>query len=321
MTKSLPSSVSVDPYFLEQFPLKRRYLVGVSGGRDSVVLVHWLQSAGFEKLIVCHLDHRLRGRASAADARFVARLADSLGYELTGAAVNVRALAAKYKRSLETAAREARFQFFAKVAKARRCRIIFLGHHADDLVETFLLNLFRGAGMAGLGGIRQTSVHRVGPIELTIARPLLGVWRSEIDDYVHNHRLHFREDASNRDLTPRRNRVRHRLIPNLEKIFGRDVRRNIWRAAMIAAEENAWMDEMIGSEVEAELSVRKLTTESMAGQRRILQRWLRRGDVPDVGYDLIERVRALLDPARGVAKTNLPGARHVRRRAGKLFIE
>ncbi len=169
---------------LRNFPAARRYLVGVSGGRDSVVLLHWLHSLGFQKLIVCHLDHRLRGRASAADARFVARLADSLGCQFTGGVADVRAVAKRQKRSLETAAREARFQFFAKVAKARRCRTIFLAHHADDLVETFLLNLFRGAGMTGLGGIREISRQRIGRTELTIVRPLLGVWRSEIDDHV-----------------------------------------------------------------------------------------------------------------------------------------
>jgi tRNA(Ile)-lysidine synthase len=152
VAQSLRSSFSVDRRFLERFSPGRRYLAGVSGGRDSVVLLHWLHAVGFRKVIVCHLDHRLRGRASAADARFVARLADSLGYDLAGACEEVRALAVKEKRSLETAAREARLRFFARVARARHCRTIFLGHHADDVVETFLLNLFRGSGMTGLGG-------------------------------------------------------------------------------------------------------------------------------------------------------------------------
>lgn len=308
---------------LRHFPPDKRYLIGVSGGRDSIALLHWLRANGYSKLIVCHLDHRLRGRKSAADAKFVERLANSLDVPFAGGAADVRALAQRQKQSIETAARAARFQFFATIARRRRCLTIFLGHHADDLVETFLINLFRGAGLAGLGGIRESSIQRVNEFELTMVRPLLGVWREQIDEYIRAHRLKFREDASNRELTPLRNRLRHRVIPYLEKIFGRKIRQNIWRTAMIAGDENAWMNGAIepipanGSE----LSVGKLRAEPVAVQRRILQQWLRQQDVANVGYDLIERVRALLEPEAKAAKTNLPGARHVRRRAKKLFID
>ena len=129
-----------------KFPAIRRYLIGVSGGRDSVALLHSLVDLGYKNLIVCHLDHQLRGRSSAADARFVEKLAAKYDVDLALGSTNVRALAAKKKMSIETAAREARYKFFAQVAKRRRCRTIFLAHHADDLVETFLINLFRGAG-------------------------------------------------------------------------------------------------------------------------------------------------------------------------------
>src|SRR5881396_1330151 len=150
-----------------------RYLIGVSGGRDSVALLHWLVSLGYERLIVCHLNHQLRGRSSDADARFVKRLVERYNQELAGkalrlpgartgkrsarratacgielevASANIRALAKKQKMSIETAAREARYEFFAETARRRNCRAIFVAHHADDLVETFLINLFRGAG-------------------------------------------------------------------------------------------------------------------------------------------------------------------------------
>src|ERR1700730_15858760 len=102
--------------------------------------------------------------------------------------------------SIETAGREARYKFFARVAKRRHCRSIFLGHHADDVVETFLINLFRGAGTAGLSSIREVSKRSIADVDLTIIRPLLGNWRSEIDRYVRAHRLKFREDASNKNL-------------------------------------------------------------------------------------------------------------------------
>jgi len=126
----------IQPDFLRRFPPNERYLVGLSGGRDSVALLHWLLEAGYQKLIACHLNHHLRGRASGADARFVQKLVDRYDVNLVVGSANVRALATKQKMSIEAAGREARYKFFARVAKRRRLRAIFLAHHADDVVET-----------------------------------------------------------------------------------------------------------------------------------------------------------------------------------------
>src|SRR5204863_8362736 len=114
---------------------------------------------------------------------------------------------------------------------------IFIAHHADDLAETFLINLFRGAGTAGLSAMREISTRLINGVDLTIVRPFLCVWRKEIDHYVRDHRLRFREDATNKNLSPLRNRIRHRIVPYLEKTLGRNIRQNVWRTAMIAAEE------------------------------------------------------------------------------------
>jgi tRNA(Ile)-lysidine synthase len=304
-----------------KLPPDGRYLVGVSGGRDSVALLHWLIGSGYKNLIVCHLNHQLRGRASNDDARFVERLAKKYDIDVAAGSANVRALAAKRKMSIETAAREARYEFFAKIAKAKRCRTIFLGHHADDVVETFLINLFRGSGNAGLAAMREVSKRRVGDVDLAIVRPLLGIWRSEIDRYLRAHRLKFREDASNKDLTPLRNRIRRRVIPYLEKLLGRSIRQSIWRAAMIAAEEEKLIEGLIPDSPNAELSVAKLCALPVALQRREILKWLRTHNITNVGFDVVENVRALLDHNSRVAKINLPQNRHVRRRAGKIFIE
>jgi len=318
--------------FLRGFPPDGRYLIAVSGGRDSVALLHWLYQRGYRKLIVCHLNHQLRGRSSDADARFVEQLAAQCDVDLEMGLTNVRALAAKQKISIETAAREARYQFFAKVAKRGRCRTIFLGHHADDLVETFLINLFRGSGTTGLGAIREVSKRRVEGVDLTIVRPFLGVWRREIDRYVGRHRLKFREDASNKNLAPLRNRIRGRIIPYLEKALGRNIRQSIWRAAVIAAEEEDWIEDQLpnatdaelragASSAEAALSVAELRDLPIALQRREILKWLRTRKITNVGFDVVESVRSLLDHESRVAKVNLPQDRHARRRAGKIFIE
>ena len=305
---------------LRDFAPGKRYLIGVSGGRDSVALLHWLLEGGYRKLVVCHLDHRLRGRSSAADARFVERLANANGLPFETSRVDVRKLAAETKQSIEAAARRARYAFFAEIARRRRCRTVVLGHHADDLVETYLINLFRGAGMQGQRGIRPVSTQQIGSVELNVVRPLLSVSRGEIDEYVVTHRLRFREDASNEQLDALRNRVRHRVIPMLEKEFGRDIRKSVRRAASIASEEDALLSEML-PEISTNLLVKQVRALSIALQRRTVMRWLRANAVADVGFDLVEQIRAMLDTASGPAKINLPGDRHARRRSGQLFVE
>ncbi len=298
------------PDFLSGFPPARRYLVGVSGGRDSVVLLHWLVQHGYRRLIICHLDHQLRGAAARADARFVRRLAEkwALPYEMESADVGAA------EGSAETAGRAARREFFSRVARRRRCRTIFLGQHADDQVETFLLQLFRGAGGRGLGGMREIS--QVGALQ--IVRPLLGTWRAEIDSYVAAHRLKFREDATNADPGPRRNRLRGQIIPELEAQFGRNIRRNLWRTASVLAEEDTFLETLLPNE--PELKVKTLRALPLVLQRRLVLRWLRAHNVSDVGFEVIEQVRALVAPGVRVAKINLPRDRFVRRQAGRLFL-
>jgi tRNA(Ile)-lysidine synthase len=306
---------------LRAFPRNRRYLIGVSGGRDSVALLEWLVNLGYKKLIVCHLNHRLRGRSSLADARFAKKIALKYRSEFELESANVSALAAKQKTSIETAAREARYRFFAGTARRRKCKTIFLGHHADDLVETFLINLFRGTGSAGLASMREVSTRSIGDVELTIVRPLLGVWRKEIDIYVRERRIRFREDESNKNLHPLRNRIRHRIIPYLEKILGRNIRPAIWRAAAIAGEEEDWIGAQLPDSTDVELSLAKLGALPVALQRRAIFKWLQAQNVSEVSFDVVERVRALLDPSARVAKINLAHDRHARRRAGRIFIE
>ena len=306
---------------LRKFPPRCRYLIAVSGGRDSVSLLHWLVQLGYRKLIVCHLNHQLRGQSSRADARFVEKVAAEYQADFEIGLANVQALAKKQRISIETAAREARYAFLAETARRRNCRTIFVAHHAHDLVETFLINLFRGAGSAGLSAMQETSIRRIDRLELTIVRPFLRFWRKDIDEYVGEHGLKFREDATNKNLRPLRNRIRHRIIPYLEKTVGRNIRRNIWRTAIIAAEEEKWMGGELLDLTRAELSVPAIRALPIAFQRRAILKWLRAQNVSNVGFDVIERVRSLADGDTRIAKVNLPENRHARRRAGRIFVE
>jgi tRNA(Ile)-lysidine synthase len=323
MRKDSKCSVGFEAKALQNFSTDQRYLVGVSGGRDSVALLHHLAQRDYRRLIVCHLDHQLRGRASNADAKFVGRLAAKLDYEFELDQTDVGALARKAKQSIETVGRTARYEFFARVARRRRCHTLFLAHHADDLVETFLMNLFRGAGPTGLAGMREIASRVVAGTELKIVRPLVGVWREEIDRYVKAHRIEFRDDATNESLGPVRNRLRRRILPYIEKQLGRKVRATIWRAATIAADEAEWLQGMVdpNQSTAEQLDVGKLRSQPRALQRRTIHRWLQSRGVENLDFDLIERVRALLEPETKIAKTNLPRGRHVRRHARKIFIE
>src|SRR5438045_1552748 len=289
--------IQFNPQLFRSFPPDALYLVGVSGGRDSIALLHWLIEAGYENLIVCHLDHRLRGRSSQADARFVEKLAAKYRVDCELGSANVPTEAKKKRMSIDTAAREARYSFFAKVAKRRRCDTIFLAHPADDLVETFLINLFRGAGLTGLAAMRKVSTRRVNNVDLTIVRPLLSTWRDQIDIYVREHALKFREDASNKNLGPLRNRLRRRIIRYLEKTLGREICPSIWRAATIAAEEENWIDNQarVSSRHEDHLSVKELRALPVALQRRTGWKWLRAEAGCGSGFAAIDGRRTLAD--------------------------
>jgi tRNA(Ile)-lysidine synthase len=316
----MPSTFKT-PALLRNFPVDRLYLIGVSGGRDSVVLLHQLVDIGYGNLCVCHLNHQLRGRSSNADARFVRKLArqNHLRFEIGSA--DVRAHATRKGKSIELAAREARYRFFGQVARRRGCSTIFLAHHADDLVETLLINLFRGTGLAGLAGMREVSERTINGVTLVIARPFLSIWRSDIDAYIKSRKLAYRDDAMNRDLEPLRNRIRLRALPYLERTLGRKIRRSLWRTAQIAADEEAMIDSLVPARGGDAVSVGALQDLTPALQRRTLRNWLRHHGIADVGFEVVERVRGLLDVEDGAAKTNLPKNRHARRRAGRLFLE
>lgn len=322
--KSLPPTRLIEPgKLLRDFPSSKRYLIGVSGGRDSIALLHLLVDLGYNKLVVCHLNHQLRGHESRRDARFVEKIAGDLQLGCEIGSTDVGALARRSKLSIETAARFARFAFFVEAARRRRCSRIFLAHHADDLVETALLNLFRGASPGGMAALRKISVHRIRQTSLTILRPLLGVWRSEINSYIGERHLEFREDVTNAVLHSSRNKIRHRILPDIEHQFGRVVRKTIWRAAQIWSEEEAVLDSLVFSQMipGTHLAVAALGKMPVALQRRAILRWLRAREVAQISFDIVERVRSLIEPGTKAAKVNLPRDQHVRRRAGKIFVE
>jgi len=301
---------------------RRRYLVGVSGGADSMALLHLLLGHGFRNLVVCHLDHRLRGRASTADARFVARAAASLGLPAELGRIDVRQSAEDSGESIETAARRARHEFFADCASRHRCRRVVLAHHADDQAETVLWNLLRGShGPRGMSAIHE--IKAAGQ-QLELHRPLLGRRRADLRAYLRENRVQWREDASNAQPFTARNRLRHDALPLLTKIAGRDIIPALARTADAGtdtAEILAWALDQAGlTDPQDRLHLPSLRKLPPALQRAAIHRFLTGSGIPDLDHATVQRCLTLLAPD-GPPSINLPGNHRLRRRAGRLFVE
>jgi tRNA(Ile)-lysidine synthase len=295
-------------------------IVGVSGGCDSVVLLDLLQRAGFAKVFVAHFHHGLRGKDADRDVEFVRELAKDADAKFVLGRGKTRARAKLTKASIEEAARALRREFFALAAMKHGATVVFLAHHAGDAAETMLFHLARGSGRRGLGSLRDEA-----PLEKStamIVRPLLGFTRAEIETYARARKLAWREDTSNasRDFT--RNRLRHDVMPRLARAVGHDPVQAMARAAGILATEEEWLGELVAAEARAaQLEVRALRRLHVGHQRRLLRAWLCARTGGEIDFETVEDARAVALSNDKPAKMNLPRAHHLRRRAGKLFVE
>ena len=225
-------------------------VLGISGGPDSLCMLHALrQLAGHYSvtLHVAHLNHGIRGQEADEDARFVQELCASWGVPCTVERADVPALAQARRLAIEEAARQARYAFLGSLARRLGGRTVAVAHSADDQVETVLMHLLRGSGLAGLRGMRPLSwldELRLGeecpepaeaqPSRIRLVRPLLNVTRQEILAYCEQNALRPRFDRSNLDQTYFRNRLRHELIPLLET-YNPNIREVLWRTAEVIA--------------------------------------------------------------------------------------
>ncbi len=301
---------------------RKRWLVGVSGGADSVALLHLLVMAGFRNLVVCHLDHGLRGRESAEDARFVKRLATKLGLECEIGRAEVSRLMVGRGESMETTARHARHEFFAECSRKLRCNRIVLAHHVDDQAETVLWNLLRGShGLKGMRG-EQMLTTESGTV-LDIHRPLLILRRVELVNWLVSRRLRWREDASNAEPVAVRNRLRNEALPLLAEISGRDAALAFAKGAEDFAETEAlvsWaLDKASVLDPQGRLHLGALRELPSVLQRAGIVRFLKEAGVWEISRELISRALNLCDPGNPPA-LNLPGGGFLRRRAGRLFF-
>ena len=320
--KQLPTLEQRVLHFIQEHHLvssQHRLLVAVSGGPDSVCLLHILVKLQEElgiRLHVAHLNHQLRGAEAEADAQYVSDLAHQLGIPATIERRDVTAYQARQRISLEEAAREVRHTFLAQVAKSIGANRVAVGHTTDDHIETVLMHLIRGTGTRGLRGLQPSSLWQSSGNSLTIIRPLLQVNREETAGYCHNHQLMPRIDASNLSLSPLRNRIRHQLLPLLQSYNPR-VAEALLRTARIAGNDLAFIDKessrLWGKIGQKQGNTITLGKEGFLELPPALQRHLLRisiekllGNLKDIETRHIEEIMAALTKPAG-KRISLPG--------------
>lgn len=290
-----------------------RVLVGLSGGPDSVALLHLLVQLTPEwrlQLVIAHLNHGLRAAADE-DEFFCRELARKLSLPFVSERADVGREASDARRSLEDAGRRARYRFLNETADTLECHRIAVGHTRDDQAETFLHRLLRGSGSRGLSG-----VHPV--VELRRIRPLFGVRRAEVLDYLSGRGLAFREDESNRDERFTRNRLRHRTLPRLAEEFNPKLVETLAASADLLREDESWMEERTQSAF-AELAnlegdalrlpVPELGRLHRALKRRVLRHAFARmrGDLTNISKTHVDDALGLLTSGKSGREIHLPG--------------
>jgi tRNA(Ile)-lysidine synthase len=293
--------------------------VAVSGGADSVCLLHALvelRSLWALRLKVLHLDHRLRGEESGEDARFVRDMALRLGLPAHVREADVRSLRLQTADNLEQAARQARRRFFLECLESGLVDRVALGHTRSDQAETVLFRILRGCGTAGLAGI--LPVTREGMV-----RPLLEVDRREVEAFLRQRGIQWREDSSNRDPAYARNRIRHQLLPALTRDWNPSLPEALARMARLAQQEEQYWEEAISRLAETQLAwkppavlLRADALRSLAPPvaRRLLRRAIQRakGDLRRIEFCHTEAILRLAEEKEGHGRARIPGLDVVR---------
>lgn len=316
---------------VDGFPA-RGVVVAASGGLDSMTLLHalcaWCGPEAARRLHVAHLNHGLRGAEADADARFVAETAARLGLQWTVEQANVGHAAAATRGNVEAVARRMRYAFLRRTAERVGAAFIATAHTQSDQAETVLLRLVRGTGPDGL-----TALAPLRPVEddspVLVIRPLLATPRAHVAAYAQRYGVAFREDATNRDLARARNRLRHVVIPELERL-NPQLGAALARLAQLAREDGDYLKTVVAEWLARHarragrrwaLPVAELTALPPALRRRVLHAVAQRKEYPAVAFHHIEAIERTLLPADGVGKRlDLTGGRRVSRIADALVF-
>ena len=268
----------------------QKILVAVSGGLDSMALLALLDrlaAAHRWQLTAAHFNHQLRGKSSDADELLVRQQARALGWPVAVGRGKVKEIARRRGWSVEMAARELRHAFLARAARQRGISAVATAHHADDQVELFFLRVLRGAGSAGLAGMKW--VRPAAGQGIALVRPLLGHWKSDLAEFARAHGVPFSEDASNARLDILRNRVRHELLPLLRARYQPALGRCVLREMELARAEGDLISELAARWL-ARGGRKPLARLPVAVQRQVIQQQLYQLGQP-VDFEMVESLR------------------------------
>ncbi len=313
---------------LKQFGVRPGALliVAVSGGADSISLLHLLSELGKTypfKLHAAHLNHSMRGAESDDDAEFVRKFSDALGIPSTLVKKDIASLARTAKKSKQEAARQVRYEVLEEILKREKGDWIVTAHQAEDQAETFIMRLIRGSGSHGLSSIPR--------LRGAVIRPLYQITRGDIEAYLKEHRLVYREDSSNQLPLYLRNRVRHGLMPVLKK-YNPKIVRALVHEADILCEEDRFLEEAVSeklrglvdfsAETGPVLRIPPFLKEPLALQRRILRRILfrLRGDLLNLQFSHIQQMLDLAQSGETGSALHLPGRIEIYRCYGALMF-
>ena len=309
-------------------PSENRVLVAVSGGPDSVVLLHLLNEYKIElsscALAIAHLNHLSRGVDSNKDSDFVVGLGKALGIETFVEDVDVALLSSKKKISFQEFARIIRYNFLERISKKWSADLIALGHNSDDQAETFLINLLRGSGLRGLTGIRSRRGNYI--------RPLCYCSRHEIENYISTQGLQFRLDSSNQEKYYLRNKIRLDLIPTLES-YNSNIKNSLVSTSGLLADDEDYIEkkvEMAMVQVEfdvkddnfASLDVNLFNSQHPALQKRLIRQAIlvAKGDLRSISVRHVLKIIQMMKLENGVKEIHLPGFLTAVCDKGKLFV-
>lgn len=299
-----------------------RILVAVSGGPDSIALLHLLRALHYD-IVVAHLDHLTRNGESTEDAAFVEKLARGLNLPFVSEQRSVESNAAGSRESFEQTARMARYVFFGNVAHAHDCSAIATGHNADDVAETVLWRMLRGTSVDGIAGIP--------PVRLLdgarIVRPLIACTRNEIEDYLSSEAIPFRTDSSNEDRRFLRNRIRHELLPLLQREYNPKVNEALVRLAALARDDATVMAELLEPFLDAcetddgidRKQFAEAPNASEALQRRAIHTFAQRHGI-DPSFERTEAARHFILSGRTGAQLDLGGGAIINTRTSTRFL-